>query len=107
METDQIESTLCELFTKLLTLDERDVEALARIAARREETHGGRRARLLREIAESRTQFKRAMDLAIREDNASLSEELLAQARRAKQVIEEKEAELAGLRDEQQIPTGA
>lgn len=107
VETDQIESTLCNLFTELLTLDERDVEALARIADLRQETQGGCRPRLLREIAESKAQFKRAMDLAIREDNMSVSEELLAQARQIKQGIEEKERELASLRDDQQIPTGA
>ena len=107
VETHQIEAALCEQFTELLTLDERDVEALARIADRRAETQGGRRARLLREIAESKTRFKRAMDLAIREDNATLSEELLAQARLAKQDIEEKETELVSLRDAHPIPTGA
>jgi hypothetical protein len=98
---------MCEQFTELLTLDERDVEALARIADRRQETHGGRQAHLLREIAESKAQFKRAMDLAIREDNGSLSEELLAHARQLQQSIEEKELELASRRDDQQIPTAA
>jgi hypothetical protein len=107
VETDQIESTLCSQFTELLTLDERDVEALARIADRRQEAQGGRRPRLLREIAESKAQFKRAMDLAVRKDNMSVSEELVARARQIKQGIEEMEWELARLCDEQPLPTGA
>jgi len=107
VETEQIESTLCGLFTELLTLDEHDVEALARIADRRQETHGGRRPRLLREIAESKAQFKRAMDLAVQEGNMSVSDELVARARQIKQGIEERERELASLRDEQPVPTGA
>jgi hypothetical protein len=92
-----IEEALCQAFTEQLTLDEVDVAELARLAEQRIQVQGGQEGRLRHELAERKAVYQRAMELALREDNASLAEDLLERARQVKHAIAEREAELATL----------
>ncbi len=80
-----------------LTLDEEDVAGLARLLEQRARTKGHQEGQLRQEIQERQLLLKRATQLAMRETNERVAEELLEQARQLTQAIAVREAELATL----------
>jgi hypothetical protein len=92
-----VERVLCEAFAEQLVLDDHDLAVLARLADRRIGGEERREDRLRKEIEEQRATLRQVMALAVRPDNAALSEEFLAQAREAKATMQAREADLASL----------
>jgi hypothetical protein len=95
--TPALEDALCRGFAEQLTLDEQDLQELARILDRRTQVAGGQEQRLRQEIADKKTMYARAVELALRAQNDQLAEDLLEQARQAQQVLAVREVELAHL----------
>jgi hypothetical protein len=104
---EAVETALLSGFVEQLTLDERDIAAMASLLDQREGSREGQHAHLRHEIAERGKLYTRAMELALREENAAIAEDLLGQAKQAKQVISRLEKELGGLLDEQPISSRA
>lgn len=92
-----IDVALRRAFADQLVLDERDVAELARLVEQRSRMKGREETQVRREIAERKQLRLRAMEWALREDNAALVEELRAQVREHQRVIEERERELVSL----------
>lgn len=103
LPASHLEPTLCEAFVEQLTLDERDLAELARLIDQRVRVHDGQGVRLRRELTEAQTRLQRALEQGLREENALLAEELLAQAREAKLAIAAREADMAALSASQPI----
>lgn len=82
-------------FTEQLTLDERDVRELARLAHQRERRDVAPPERLQARLAEERSRLERAKQLSLRADDDELASEYLDEARKAKQVLRDLERELA------------
>jgi hypothetical protein len=104
---EPVEAALLAGFIEQLTLDERDIAAMAFLLDQREGSREGQHVRLRREIAERGKMYTRAMELALRDENAAIAEDLLGQAKQAKQIISQLEKELAELLDEQPISSRA
>ncbi len=80
----QIEDALCTAFAALLTLDERDIQNLARIAEERERSQTGDVSQVEQAIVQHRAAFERAIRRANQLDDDDIAAELFAEARRAK-----------------------
>src|SRR5262249_50623119 len=104
---EAIEMALLAGFVEQLTLDERGVAAMSLLLDQREGSREGQHARLRREIAERGKMYTRAMELALRAENAAIAEDLLGEAKQAKQIISQLETELAVLLHEQPISSRA
>jgi len=102
-----LEGALVQAFVEQLTLDEEDMQLLAQLAERRMRSGADTVRRLRQAIAEHQAVCKRAMELAVRDENRVLAEELLGQARDAKRLMAEREAELAAWTTEQPISSQA
>jgi len=105
--SEAVEAALLAGFVEQLTLDERDVAAMARLLKQREGSREGQQAQLRREIAERSVMYTRAMELALRTENAAIAEDLLDRAKQAKQMISQLEADLVALLDAQPISSRA
>ncbi len=95
--TADVERALCSAFVGQLTLDERDVAALARLAEHQVGKQDEREEALRKEVEAQKAVLARVMELAVQPENAVLTDELLEQARQAKQTTAEREGELAAL----------
>lgn len=100
VQIEPIESALVHAITEQLAFSERDVSELARMAERRFHRHDEREQRIRQRIDDHQRMLKRAMDMAIREENAMIADELLTQARDAKRAIAESERDLASIEHE-------
>jgi len=92
-----IDAALLRAFLDQLVLDEQDVAEIARLFNERSRMRGREETLIRQEIAERKQLRQRAMEWALREDNATLVEELRAQAREHQRVIEEREREMVAL----------
>jgi hypothetical protein len=92
-----VDEALVQIFTGQLTLDERDIRELARLAHQREQRDVALPGHLQMRLAEERARLERAKQLSMRAGDDDLAAEYLEEARKAKQTLRDLERELANV----------
>jgi hypothetical protein len=94
-----VEDALCDAFVEHLTLDERDVCNLARLAQEREQRHQPDLEHLEQEVARHKAAFERAVRRSNQIEDEAIAAELFAEARREADAAQEAEQQLRAARE--------
>jgi hypothetical protein len=99
-----VEHALCSAFVEVLTLDDRDIHNMARVAHEQESSGGHILVQLRQQLNEQRTLYERAKRRALLVDDDQVAAEVLVEASKARQAVGELELRIAEYR-ERDTPT--